>query len=248
MMEDYKFIPLTRGQYAIVDADDYDWLNQWRWNAAIADTGNYYAVRRLRTNDGTILSLRMHNLILDTPKDLVGDHWNGDTLDNRRCNLRAVTRSVNCLNIAGSIDRSGAPERITDDPPEGLKRPLSVRNTSGFEHVFSWRNQWIAMFEVNGNRYHLGLYKTAEEANQVCAEAKAKLAANPRYRPKQKLSKRNTSGVKGVSWHKAGKKWRVTTTITHADGWKEHVHIGSYSRKQDAITARNKYERERKSA
>jgi len=54
-----------------------------------------------------------------------------------------------------------------------------------------------------------------------------------------KLPSNNRSGVKGVSWHKAGKKW--TAQIKH-DGRK--IHLGSYSSLLDAVEAREKAEEE----
>ena len=33
-VEDFKLIPLTQGKFAIVDADDYEWLSQYKWCAA----------------------------------------------------------------------------------------------------------------------------------------------------------------------------------------------------------------------
>lgn len=29
-----KTIALTKGKVALVDDDDYDWINQWKWNAS----------------------------------------------------------------------------------------------------------------------------------------------------------------------------------------------------------------------
>ncbi len=47
----------------------------------------------------------------------------------------------------------------------------------------------------------------------------------------------NKSGVKGVSWHKAGNKW---TAQIKDDGVK--IHLGSYEKLQDAVEARLKAE------
>lgn len=42
----------------------------------------------------------LHRFITDCPDGLVVDHINRDRLDNRRCNLRNVTQSVNMQNVA----------------------------------------------------------------------------------------------------------------------------------------------------
>ena len=41
---------------------------------------------------------RLHRLIVDCPKNMEVDHINHNTLDNRKCNLRIVTRAENQLN------------------------------------------------------------------------------------------------------------------------------------------------------
>lgn len=53
------------------------------------------------------------------------------------------------------------------------------------------------------------------------------------------LASNNKSGVKGVSWHKAGNKW---TAQIKDKGRK--IHLGSYSLLEDAIAARLKAEEE----
>lgn len=53
----------------------------------------------------------------------------------------------------------------------------------------------------------------------------------------QKLSTRNTSGEKGVSWHKRDKCWRAFITVN-----KKYIHLGSFNTKDEAILARRKAE------
>lgn len=54
------------------------------------------------------------------------------------------------------------------------------------------------------------------------------------------LSKRNTSGVKGVSWRKSSKKWTVRVTVNN-----KYMSFGNFDDKElaelVAIEARNKY-------
>jgi len=97
--DDTRLIPLTQGKVAIVDAADYDWLNQWKWYAS-KEGRVFYAIRRDNDCGGRDIKVRMHRVILGVPTGLEGDHINGDGLDNRRANLRTVTKQQNSLKSA----------------------------------------------------------------------------------------------------------------------------------------------------
>jgi hypothetical protein len=90
-----RLIPLTKGQFAIVDAADYEWLSQYRWRAFWDwHTKSYYARTYERgKNHETRRELRMHRLIvgLEIGDKRLPDHINHETLDNRRLNLRIAT-------------------------------------------------------------------------------------------------------------------------------------------------------------
>lgn len=93
-LTDVKLIPLTKGQFAIIDIEDYDQLMQCKWYVkdSKVDT-SLYAVRK--PDFGIV---RMHRVIMDAPKGMEVDHINGNGLDNRRCNLRLCTRRENQIN------------------------------------------------------------------------------------------------------------------------------------------------------
>lgn len=89
-----RYIPLTQGKYAIVDAEDYEWLSQYKWHAIRDDgTGTYYA---RRTENGRHIA--MHREIMQPPEGKVTDHMNGNGLDNRRANMRNCSRGENSQN------------------------------------------------------------------------------------------------------------------------------------------------------
>ena len=94
-----KKIKLTQGKYALVDDKDFDLVKKFKWH--LSWTG--YAVRTINHDK----KLFMHQLILGTKKDFVNDHINRNRLDNRRKNLRLVTRSVNVYNSKSRHNKSG---------------------------------------------------------------------------------------------------------------------------------------------
>ena len=94
----FRKIPLGDEVFTIVDADVYYQLCRFRWSAVGYDQ-NIYAARILRkTEYGRIKTIYLHRQIVNPPKGLLVDHKNGDTLDNRRTNLRLATHSQNSIN------------------------------------------------------------------------------------------------------------------------------------------------------
>lgn len=91
-----KEIPLTRGQVALVDDEDYERLMAHRWHA-MSVPGHWYARRNIRVT-GKMVAILMHHEVTGIPRSVLVDHKNGDGLDNRRLNLRACTHRQNLHN------------------------------------------------------------------------------------------------------------------------------------------------------
>ncbi len=146
---EYRLIPLTQGQFAKVDPEDYDWLMQWKWCAAWdKDTQKFYAIRgQYRPGRGP-KCIRMAREIAKAPDGVLVDHWNHDTLDNRRLNLRKADESQNCMN-------------------------RKVCGSSGLKGVWPIAGKWRAVIKCRGKRKHLGYFSTPELAYAAyCAAAK----------------------------------------------------------------------------
>ena len=91
-----KKIKLTRGKYVLVDDEDFEHLNQWKWCAQY--DGNFYAARSKGIGNGKQKFIRMHRYIMNAPKGKVVDHINHNTLDNRKKNLRIASIGQNLRN------------------------------------------------------------------------------------------------------------------------------------------------------
>ncbi len=85
-----KTIPITNyNGFAIVDAEDYEHISQFKWNRSSSGKG-------VPRTGGS--SLNISNLILQTNK--IVDHINRNPLDNRKKNLRLASRSQNNCNTS----------------------------------------------------------------------------------------------------------------------------------------------------
>ncbi len=124
-------IPLTEGKVALVDDEDYEWLSRWRWRLHAKGPG--YASRRDRSR-GSVL---MHRAIMNADKGVVISHRNGNTLDNRRANLYAETRS-----------QAGSRQRIRTGGQSAYKG-VAWDVTNG---------HWVARIKVQGKRIYLGSF------------------------------------------------------------------------------------------
>lgn len=137
-------IQLTQGKVAIVDDEDYAALSKYKW-FAVKNKNRFYAARKHLTLSGS-RNLFMHLVIANTPKGFQTDHRNGDSLDNRRSNLRTCTQVQNQHNVGRRAD-----------------------NTSGYKGV-SWvprERKWLATIQNNGKRIYIGRFNTADEAGRA---------------------------------------------------------------------------------
>lgn len=147
-----KEIQLTQGKVALVDDEDFDYLNQWKWYANNLK-GKFYAVRSESINKKYTGCLLMHRVIMNPTKGLVVDHINGDTLNNQKNNLRNCTHADNIKN-----------------------QKLSISNKTGFRGVSWHKNNKVYESRIRSNNisYYIGSFNNPIDAAKAYNEAAIK--------------------------------------------------------------------------
>ena len=145
-----KEIPLTQGQVAMVDDEDYEMLMNFSWHTRTGNSYNKpYVVARIpksaNIGAGEVL---MHRLIMLPNEWMEVDHIDGNTFNNQKLNLRIVNHRENAHN-------------------------LQCYKTSRFPGVDFHKatNKWRATIRINGKKHHLGLFEDEEEAFLVYKDA-----------------------------------------------------------------------------
>lgn len=119
---------------ALVDDEDYDYLIQWRWSV-IKVHKTYYSIRSEKNK-----SIIMHRVIMKTPNNMVVDHIDHNGLNCQKINMR------NC-----DYSQSNANRRTWGKRTKYLG-------------VYIDRSYIKAQIRKANKTYHLGLFKTQEEA------------------------------------------------------------------------------------
>jgi len=136
-------IPLTQGKFALVDDEDFEHLNQWKWHVA-RNKKIFYAARKQSVSPQLVTTILMHRQVLNYKGKLLIDHKDHDGLNNQKYNLEIGTSSQNAFNRKG----------------------LQETNTSGVAGVY-WhkRNKkWIARIQINKKQNFIGSFNTIEDA------------------------------------------------------------------------------------
>lgn len=144
---DHAFVAITRGLTTMVSPEDAQLLAACRWHALDGKKGfrvnrwNPAGANRSRNLGAWVLGL-------DPSSGLLPDHINGDTLDNRRTNLRPATPHQNSQNRA---------------PYRGRALPKGVRRHR--------RGRFRAQIMLDGREVNLGIFDTAEMASDAYRNA-----------------------------------------------------------------------------
>lgn len=225
-----KLIQLTQGMSAIVDDEDYDSLMQYVWHAG-ESAGLWYTRRQIsrpeaRKQGRTRSQIYMHRVVASAGQGELVDHINGNTLDNRRCNLRLCSSGENARNSR------------------------KKRGTSRFKGVsrHNKTKQWSVQICTNGTRVHLGQFDSEEDAARAYdaaatqahgAFAKLNFPGDPirvdllvkPIKPKGEHS----SIYRGVYWYRAYSKWSAMI------GFKgKGIGLGYFDVQEDAARAYDK--------
>ena len=246
-----------------MDEEDVHYINEHTWWVKVhpRKAGNlYYLVHKVYNGEKTI-NYYLHRLIMGLPPasdtDLIVDHINHNTLDNRKENLRIVTRKENSRN--------------------GRRRP---NNTTGYTGVsipakskILYYNVWICVdyksifigryfnleqaamaYDVSALKY-FGKYASLNFPDKDYASMdtdrilysgtvpnlKTSIPKKELVRVKKVrgLQKNNTSGITRVAFDVTRNKWTAQGRIHLLDGTSKPVRIGRYNTKEEAIIARN---------
>lgn len=142
------FIPLTQGQVAVVDSEDYEKVRGFKWHA-LKDKRQFYAARNIRRPDGVRTTRLLHQEILPGVPRI--DHKDGNGLNNCKYNLRPATQQQN---LRGS-------------------RRKAEGTSSKFRGVY-WHkiaSKWRAEIRVDGIKRGLGLFVSEEDAARAYDKA-----------------------------------------------------------------------------
>jgi hypothetical protein len=136
-------IKLNGGFVAVVDEEDYEWLNKYTWKVANKFCeANRYVITIVEL-DGKQKTILMHRMIMKPSDGVYVDHINGNKLDNRRCNLRLCTIAENNLNKRGS----------------------SYKKSSKYKGVYKCtQTTWLACIVHNKKQHNIGFFKNEIEA------------------------------------------------------------------------------------
>ncbi len=140
---------------AMVDATDVERVLEFgRWRKGRGG----YVYTCIKDNDQR-LDIALHRFLLSAPEGMVVDHINHNPLDNRRVNLRVLTKAQNMQNRRG--------------PVQGKRDPFRnvYRQTKGGGYVV----------RVSGR--YFGTYRTLKEADKLARSARKSWHIAPNERP-----------------------------------------------------------------
>lgn len=93
-----KQIRLTRGLFALVDDDVFEWASKFKWFAHWRGSAFYAARTEYSPNGGKCKTISLHREILSAAVGTLVDHKDRDTMNCRRENLRFADRAGSARN------------------------------------------------------------------------------------------------------------------------------------------------------
>lgn len=206
--------PLSNGGVTLIDVEDLPKLSGHTWYQHMG-----YARARNPIGKGEI---HLSHIILPCPSGYEIDHINRDKLDNRKCNLRIVTRSQNCANRSSFRTSSSQYKGVHWNRKCGLWE-AAIRQDSRITNLGFYENEIAAASAYNDYARKLwGEYAVLNDITEVD------------YRRMRRYKSPNArSRFLGVTMHKCGK-WTARLTING-----KRKTLGYFGTEEEAAAAFN---------
>ena len=145
-----KEVPLQNGMIAIIDDEDYERVNQYRW-AARTDENN--SVLKIYNSSEIRTTISLNRFILNLENEQKVIHKDGDELNFTKTNLIVVDQAI--------VSRKRRGNKNSSSKYKGV----SLHSQTG---------KWKAQINANGSVKHLGLFESESKAALTYNEAAIK--------------------------------------------------------------------------
>lgn len=149
--DNIAYIPLTKGKYAMIDAEDISKIENFEWHCSYG-----YAV-----NKSGKQAIRMHNLIIESKEGMIIDHINGVRSDNRKANLRLCNYTENSINSIMKSNNTSGFKGVHYDKQSGKWRvEIKVNKTKKYIGGFAKKEEAAKAYDEAALKYHGEFAKT----------------------------------------------------------------------------------------
>lgn len=150
IMDDYAIIDISTNKYpdqhCLIDLEDVDKISKISW----------CYIDGKRAYGGSYKQHLMHRYIIGAKKGDIVDHINGNSLDNRKINLRFVTHQQNMWN-------NNKQKKIVKSKTGTKYVGVSI---SPISFKCNIKKPYVARMTINKKTVNLGYFETAEKAHE----------------------------------------------------------------------------------
>lgn len=153
----------------LVDDEDFELVSQYKWHLDKhykRDADIFYISSYLK-NTKSKTKIRLHTLLMNTPKGMEVDHKNSNTLDNRRSNLRVVTRQQNIWNRSIQRNNRCGLKGVYKDKSYPGEKKYRARITHNGKYKVSIRVRTPEEAALIYNKWALECYGEFAKINQI---------------------------------------------------------------------------------
>lgn len=154
----------SRNQIYLIDLEDLDKIKKYNWHSDWnIHTQTFYASSHLPTKNKKQIAIRLHNIIMNhiPNRNIVVDHINGDTVDNRKNNLQIIPHWLNKLKSKKQSSYYGAK---TKSIYPGVSYNKKIKDNGYFKEY------WVARIQIQNKHITLGHFSYTPEGEAEAAQ------------------------------------------------------------------------------